>query len=134
MPADLTPETLRTWQRDPLAFAAALTIRRPDGTMGPPQFSARQASWLRALAAREGGRPRYKTVAVVAPKHIRHHRLTLRPIRPLTIEEANQRDWAEIENLEKGGPIAIADFYVDNSGSRDTLHTALDDVLKHIDF
>ena len=73
-------------------------------------------------------------VAVVAPKHIRHHRLTLRPIRPLTIEEANQRDWAEIENLEKGGPIAIADYYVDNSGSRDSLHAALDDVLKHIDF
>ena len=29
---------------------------------------------------------------------------------------------------------AITDFYVDNSGSRDSLHTALNDVLKHIDF
>lgn len=66
--ADLTSDTLRTWQRDPLAFAAALTIRRPDGSLGPPQFSPRQASWLRALAEREDGRPRWKTVGVVAPK------------------------------------------------------------------
>lgn len=73
-------------------------------------------------------------VAIVTPKHIRHHRLTMRPIRPLTTEEATQRDWAEIENLEKGGPIAIADYYVDNSGDRDALHQSLDDVLRAIDF
>lgn len=65
---DLTPDTLRTWRADPLAFAAALTLRRPDGTLGPPQFSERQASWLRALAEREDGRPRYKQVCVIAPK------------------------------------------------------------------
>ena len=53
--ADLTPETLRTWRADPIAFAGALTIRRPDGTLGPPQFSERQASWVRALAEREDG-------------------------------------------------------------------------------
>lgn len=73
-------------------------------------------------------------VAVVAPKHIRHHRLTIRPIRPLTIEEANHRDWAEIENIEKGGPIAIADYYIDNSGDRDTFHHEIDDVLKRVEF
>ena len=91
-------------------------------------------TWTEYKALKHAFPGELTVVAVVAPKHIRHHRLTLRPIRPLTIEEANQRDWAEIENLEKGGPIAIADFYVDNSGSRDSLHTALDDVLKHIDF
>ena len=73
-------------------------------------------------------------VAVVAPKHIRHHRLTQRPIRPLTIEEANHRDWAEIENIEKGGPIAIADYYIDNSGDRDTFHREIDDILKRVEF
>ena len=73
-------------------------------------------------------------VAVVAPKHIRHHRLTQRPIRPLTIEEANHRDWAEIENIEKGGPIAIADYYIDNSGDRNTLHREIDDILKRVEF
>jgi dephospho-CoA kinase len=73
-------------------------------------------------------------VAVVTPKHLRHHRLTQRPIRPLTEAEANQRDWAEIENLEKGGPIAIADHYIMNNGDLDHFHRQIDDELDHIDF
>lgn len=73
-------------------------------------------------------------VAVVAPKHLRHHRLTLRPVRPLTIEEANQRDWAEIENLEKGGPIAIADYFVHNHKDIDYLDQQLDAILANTGF
>ena len=74
------------------------------------------------------------TVAVVAPKHLRHHRLTMRPVRPLTEAEATQRDWAEIENLEKGGPIAIADTYIINDGNLDRFHQQIDDELARIDF
>lgn len=74
------------------------------------------------------------TVAVVAPKHLRHHRLTMRPVRPLTEAEANQRDWAEIENLEKGGPIAIADTYIINDGNLERFHQQIDDELARIDF
>lgn len=56
-------------------------------------------------------------VAIVAPRHLRYHRLSQRTVRPLTSTEAYNRDTAEIENLEKGGPIAIADHYVINNGS-----------------
>lgn len=73
-------------------------------------------------------------VAVVAPKHLRHHRLTMRPVRPLTVEEADQRDWAEIENLEKGGPIAIADQYIINNGNLDHFHEQIDTEVDHIKF
>jgi dephospho-CoA kinase len=73
-------------------------------------------------------------VAIVAPKHLRHHRLTMRPIRPLTIEESNERDWAEIENLEKGGPIAIADHFIANDKSLDDLHNAIDAELAFFHF
>jgi dephospho-CoA kinase len=73
-------------------------------------------------------------VAVVAPKHLRHHRLTMRPVRPLTEAEATQRDWAEIENLEKGGPIAIADHYIINDGDMAHLEEQVDKELTHIDF
>jgi dephospho-CoA kinase len=73
-------------------------------------------------------------VAVVAPKHLRHHRLTMRPVRPLTVEEADQRDWAEIENLEKGGPIAIADHYIINNGNLDHFHEQIDIEVDHIKF
>ena len=44
-------------------------------------------------------------------------RLSKRKIRPLTEEEARSRDISEIENLHKGGPIAMADFLVVNDGS-----------------
>lgn len=73
-------------------------------------------------------------VAVVAPKHLRYHRLTQRPVRPLTEQEASERDWAEIEHLEKGGPIAIADFYIGNSDDVDHFYKQIDEVIDHLDF
>jgi dephospho-CoA kinase len=74
------------------------------------------------------------TIAVVTPKHLRHHRLAQRPIRPLTEAESNQRDWAEIENLEKGGPIAIADHYIINNSDLAHFHEQIDTELAHINF
>lgn len=73
-------------------------------------------------------------VAVVAPRHLRHHRLTLRPVRPLTVEAASQRDWAEIENIEKGGPIAIADYFIHNDSDLVHLHSQIDTVLQQSHF
>lgn len=73
-------------------------------------------------------------VAIVAPKHLRHRRLTERPVRPLTAAQANDRDWSEIENLEKGGPIAIADHTIINNKDMKHLYTQLDDELEHIKF
>lgn len=73
-------------------------------------------------------------VAVVAPKAVRHRRLAERPVRPLTAVEADQRDWAEIENLEKGGPIAAADFYLINDGDLDHLHEQIDQELERVKF
>ena len=73
-------------------------------------------------------------VAIVAPKHLRHHRLASRPVRPLTPAQANERDWSEIENLEKGGPIAIADHTIINNKDMEHLYRQLDDELEHIKF
>jgi len=72
--------------------------------------------------------------AVVAPRHLRHHRLVTRPVRPLTESEATQRDWAEIENLEKGGPIAIADHYIINDKNLERLHQQIESVVKDVNF
>ena len=68
-------------------------------------------------------------VAIVAPRHVRHRRLANRPERPFTEEEALHRDYTEIENIEKGGPIAIADHYIVNDTSLDDLHKKIDDIL-----
>lgn len=74
------------------------------------------------------------TVAIIAPKALRHHRLATRPERPLNAIEANERDWHEIETIEKGGPIAIADYFVMNDSDLAHLHTQLDEVLEKIEF
>jgi dephospho-CoA kinase len=58
-------------------------------------------------------------VGIVAPRALRHERLASREVRPLTFAEARARDTSEIEKLEKGGPIAIADHYIHNDGHLD---------------
>ncbi|MCU0498337.1 MAG: AAA family ATPase [Anaerolineae bacterium] len=73
-------------------------------------------------------------VAIACERARRYQRLAARPIRPLTIEQAEQRDWAEIENLEKGGPIAIADFTLINNDSPEALLALLDNLMRQLDF
>lgn len=73
-------------------------------------------------------------IATVASKHLRYHRLSQREIRPMTSNEAHERDVSEIENLEKGGPIAMADLYLINDGNYDNFYLQLDDILKKIEF
>jgi len=48
----------------------------------------------------------------------------------LTAEETDRRDAAEIENLEKGGPIAAADYYVTNEGDLDALRASYEELKK----
>lgn len=68
-------------------------------------------------------------VAITAPRHLRYERLATRPDRPLTAQQAQRRDWQEIETMEKGGPIAIADYTLVNDGSSEDLLQALDTLL-----
>ena len=63
----------------------------------------------------------FYVVAVWAPPGARYARLTSRPNRRLTLEEAANRDRAEIENINKGGPIAMADVTIINESSLENL-------------
>lgn len=71
-------------------------------------------------------------IAVIADKKLRYERLTVRGIRPLTNQEAELRDFAEIENLEKGGPIAIADFFINNNDSPESLFKSVDQIINKV--
>ncbi len=73
-------------------------------------------------------------VAIVANRQLRYQRISTRPIRPLTPQEAEQRDFQEIETLEKGGPIALADFTLLNNGSAEELLSQLDTLLEMLAF
>ena len=73
-------------------------------------------------------------IAIVTPKHLRYRRMMKRPERPMQPREVDKRDWSEIENLEKGGPIAIADYFVINDGTLEELHQKLNDITHHEHF
>lgn len=74
------------------------------------------------------------TIAIHASPELRHTRLTTRPIRPLTKEEAEIRDVSQLEQLEQGGPIALADFVVANDGTLEEMVIELDRILSLFGF
>ena len=74
-------------------------------------------SWSEYKVLKEEFGEQMEVVAIIADRKERYARIGKRPVRPLTPEEAESRDRAEIEKLEKGGPIAMADRFLFNSGS-----------------
>lgn len=74
-------------------------------------------SWEEYLLLKEKYGAKLKIIAVYSPPMLRYSRLSGRGVRPLTQQEAEGRDRAEIEKLNKGGPIAMADFTIMNCGS-----------------
>lgn len=71
-------------------------------------------------------------LAVHATKSLRYERLGNREVRPLNPTQVDDRDFSEIKNIEKAGPIAIADFHIVNDGNVEELHKKLDDILASI--
>jgi len=71
-------------------------------------------------------------VAVWASPGTRYSRLTSRLSRKLTLEEAASRDRAEIENLNKGGPIAMADFTIKNESSLTDLKKEVERIISRL--
>ena len=63
----------------------------------------------------------FYVVAVWSSPTTRYAWLTTRLNRRLTLEEAASRDRTEIENTNKGGPIAMADFTIINESSLENL-------------
>jgi dephospho-CoA kinase len=70
-----------------------------------------------------------KVVAIYTTRSARYARISQRPDRPLSFAEAEQRDYAEIENVEKGGPIALADYTIVNDGAKKGLFRVVDKLL-----
>lgn len=77
--------------------------------------------------------PELKIIAIVCDKDIRYNRLSIRDVRPLTNEEASARDVAEVENIAKAPPIAMADYYILNNGNIEEYKTRLEEILERND-
>jgi dephospho-CoA kinase len=69
--------------------------------------------------------PYLKLLCIYSPPNIRHKRLSKRKIRPLTPDLSISRDIAEIINLNKGGPIAMADFLIVNNSTKENFYNDL---------
>jgi len=91
-------------------------------------------SWTEYKIFKEKFGVRAVIIAVAAPRALRHERLANRPERPLTEQQVTEREFAEIENIEKGGPIANADYTLVNDDSTDQMLKKLDKILQEIGF
>ena len=70
--------------------------------------------------------------AIICDKELRYERLSKRDIRPFTKNEAIKRDLSEIENVKKAGPIAYADYYIDNNKTILEYENRLQEILEVI--
>jgi len=70
-------------------------------------------------------------IAVFTPLKLRYERVTARVDgkRSYSLEQVKERDYGEIEGIEKGGPIAMADYTLINDESLESLIKKLDDLL-----
>ena len=89
-------------------------------------------SWeeYKYLKDKLGGR--LHIVAVWSPPEARYTRLRNRTVRPLSGGQARERDYAEIENVNKGGPIAMADYAIRNDSTLDWLTEQADNIVRAI--
>ncbi len=83
-----------------------------------------------------------KVIAVYAPPELRYERISSRVMaaddkdlrnRSFTKEEAKARDYAEIEKLNKGGTIAMADYTIVNTKDLNYLLKQLDEIIEDIE-
>lgn len=58
--------------------------------------------------------PQMQVLCIWTPPSLRYQRLNTRKERSLTLKLAKSRDISEIENLHKGGPIALCDYMIIN--------------------
>ena len=117
-------------QEHGMAAYAILSLPRIDGLLKSGDVIVDGLySWEEYLLLKDRYKDDFALVAVWASPETRYERLTTRPVRPLTREEAVGRDVAEIENLNKGGPIAMADFTIMNGSSLEDLEKQTERVL-----
>lgn len=71
-------------------------------------------------------------LCVFASPAIRYERLASRKERAFSKEEAGVRDLTELQNLNKGGPIAMADYLIKNEGTKEELYRELEKFLEFV--
>jgi dephospho-CoA kinase len=89
-------------------------------------------SWEEYVFLKNHFRENLFVVAVYSSPATRYERLEHREVRPLTFEEAAGRDQAEIVKINKGGPIAMADFTIINESSLNDLEKEVERAISFL--
>ena len=89
-------------------------------------------SWSEYKYVKEKFGDSFSVLAIITNTPLRRERLRTRDFRPLTDSESMARDYAEIENIEKGGPIVIADYNILNNGTKEEFLSAVNNYLDSI--
>lgn len=89
-------------------------------------------SWSEYKYVKEKFGDAFSVLAIITNTPLRRERLKVRDFRPMTEEESMSRDYAEIENIEKGGPIVIADYNILNNGNKEEFLKEINNYLDSI--
>ena len=97
-------------------------------------------SWTEYKILKEKYGDNMRVLAVFASPELRYERLEKRQVagdtknrfRSIPKEDSKKRDYAEIENIEKGGPIAMADFTIVNTEDVEKIKDDLDKILAEL--
>ncbi len=97
-------------------------------------------SWTEYKLLKERYEGAMRVVAIYAPPVLRYERLEKRSaegdtdsrFRSIPRDKSQARDYAEIENIEKGGPIAMADVTIINIGTVKEAKKQLNEFLSQI--
>lgn len=99
-------------------------------------------SWSEYKYLQEKYGKQFIVVAIYSSPQTRYARLVHRAeryqndpnliYRSATVEQAKSRDFAEIEKIEKGGPIAMADYTLINEGTIEDLNKQLENIFQKI--
>lgn len=112
------------------------TLLKKGNTLGDGLYSFEEYKVLKNQFGK-----RFITIAVYAPPKLRYSRLTKRKLnkndknlrnRPATKKDAQSRDYAELENLNKGGTIAMADYTILNTRDIKYFNKQLNEIYKEI--
>lgn len=89
-------------------------------------------SWSEYKTLKELFRENFYVLAIYAPPRLRYERLAQRAKRSYAPELARSRDYAQIENLEQAGPIAMADWTLQNITTKECLFAQTDALIKRL--
>jgi dephospho-CoA kinase len=121
--------------RKELGMAAYAILNRPRidaGLQSTDVVADGLYSWEEYLSLKDYYGDKFYVIAVYSSPTTRYLRLANRMQRPLNTTESASRDKSEIENLNKGGPIAMADFTIQNESTIINLRRQTESLLARL--